>query len=78
VRLIKLRNPWGKFEWNGDYSDKSDLWTEEMKIQVGWSDADDGIFFMKLEDYVKYYDFYSIGVLEDNWHYSYQEGEHLP
>lgn len=24
--LIKLRNPWGHGEWQGDWSDKSPLW----------------------------------------------------
>jgi calpain-15 len=29
---MKLRNPWGnKGEWNGDWSDKSDKWTPELK-----------------------------------------------
>jgi len=27
VKLLKIRNPWGHFEWEGDWSDKSDLWT---------------------------------------------------
>ena len=26
VRLVKVRNPWGKKEWGGDWSDKSKLW----------------------------------------------------
>ena len=26
VYLFKLRNPWSKGEWNGDWSDKSSLW----------------------------------------------------
>lgn len=30
-RLVMLRNPWGDFEWVGDWSDSSDLWTEEIK-----------------------------------------------
>ena len=31
VKLVKLRNPWGKFEWEGDWSDKSDCWTDQLK-----------------------------------------------
>jgi len=29
-RLIKMRNPWGKGEWTGHWSDKCEKWTEEM------------------------------------------------
>lgn len=28
-RIVQIRNPWGKFEWNGDFSDRSNLWTDE-------------------------------------------------
>ena len=31
VRLLKMRNPWGKGEWTGDWSDKSEYWTEELR-----------------------------------------------
>ena len=30
-QLVKLRNPWGEGEWNGEYSDNSPLWTPELK-----------------------------------------------
>lgn len=26
LRLVKLRNTWGKFEWNGKFSRKSQTW----------------------------------------------------
>ena len=31
VKLLNIRNPWGSFEWDGDWADNSQLWTEEMK-----------------------------------------------
>jgi len=27
IKLVQLRNPWGRFEWFGDWGDNSDLWT---------------------------------------------------
>ena len=53
-RLVKIRNPWGHANFHGDWSKKSDLWTEELLKE---SDLDmstnDGVFFMAIEDYVK-------------------------
>lgn len=54
-RFLKLRNPWGRFEWNGDWSDKSPLWTPFLKNILGYVDSDDGSFWMILEDFMKYY-----------------------
>lgn len=31
VKLLQLRNPWGHQEWMGDWSDKSDKWTPELR-----------------------------------------------
>lgn len=49
--LVKLRNPWGQGEWNGDWSDKSEIWTDSIKQEVGFSDENDGMFFMDIKDY---------------------------
>ena len=46
-RLLHIRNPWGKFEWNGNWSDNSPLWTEEIKSALNVTLAeDDGAFWM--------------------------------
>ena len=31
TRILKVRNPWGSFEWKGDWGDKSDKWTDQAK-----------------------------------------------
>lgn len=51
-RLLKMVNPWGKGEWNGKWSDQSDVWTPELKSQLGYSDADDGQFWINIDDFV--------------------------
>ena len=55
VRLLKLRNPWGHGEWTGDWSDESEKWTPELRVLCGSSIADDGFFFIPLEDYWEEY-----------------------
>ncbi len=66
-RIFKLRNPWGSGEWTGDYSDKCGKWTPALKQKVGWSSEDDGIFFIKVEDFVKYYDNVAICHYRDDY-----------
>ena len=57
VKLLKMRNPWGKFEWNGDWGDSSDKWTPELREQLGQPEEaqDDGAFWINFEDYKNYF-----------------------
>ncbi|KIJ30715.1 hypothetical protein M422DRAFT_186752 [Sphaerobolus stellatus SS14] len=55
-RFLKIRNPWGRGEWNGRWSDGSKEWTKEwlpalevLNHQFG----DDGSFIMEYEDFLK-------------------------
>jgi len=54
--LLKIRNPWGSFEFAGKYGDDSELWTNTLKEKVGFSyDSDDGLFFMTLDEFRQYF-----------------------
>lgn len=54
-RIVQIRNPWGKFEWNGEFSDNSNSWRSQDRQKLGINKRDDGIFWMAFEDFVRYY-----------------------
>ncbi|XP_048760770.1 calpain-9-like isoform X1 [Ostrea edulis] len=53
VRLCRLRNPWGRSEWNGDWSDESyqirNL-SSEAKQRLGIVIQDEGEFWIPIDD----------------------------
>lgn len=57
IKLVQLRNPWGNFEWGGDWSDNSPLWTNQtVQAFNAKFDPDDGMFYMSYEDFLKNFD----------------------
>jgi calpain-15 len=51
---MNIRNPWGKFEWDGAWADNSEEWTEEMiEIFKPVFDTNDGGFWMSFDDFVQ-------------------------
>ncbi|XP_047249010.1 calpain-8-like isoform X3 [Girardinichthys multiradiatus] len=57
VKMVRLWNPWGKGEWNGDWSDRSSLWqtVSSQDWEKCLSVAEDGEFWMTLVDFCKFY-----------------------
>ena len=52
VRLLLLRNPWGKVKWNGAYSENSKEYKElegKMNVEIG---REGGKFLMNYEDFL--------------------------
>jgi len=43
------------YEWGGDWSDNSPLWTESLKKAVNFVAADDGSFWMSFKDFTNEY-----------------------
>ena len=55
----------------GNWSDGSDYWTEEILLQLGKPmKADDGIFYMELDDFKKYFAFAEICMFQNGYKYS--------
>ena len=54
-KLIQLQNPWGRGEWEGDWSDDSPLWTKYYKNKLGYSEKDEGTFWMNFDDFCNFY-----------------------
>lgn len=78
LRLVKIRNPWGQKEWNGDWSDKSEKWTPQLKEAVGFEAKEDGIFFISFEDYIKFFYITTICKYVEGGDLSVLEDEHAP
>ncbi|XP_064392675.1 calpain-9-like [Halichondria panicea] len=58
IKLIRIRNPWGQKEWNGDWSDKSSTWKnvpEEKRRQLDQNNKDDGEFWISFDDFRKHF-----------------------
>ncbi|KAK4497741.1 hypothetical protein PRZ48_010394 [Zasmidium cellare] len=55
LRLLKIRNPWGDTEWEGDWSDGSKLWTPEMMTKLKHTFGDDGVFWISYKDFLKHF-----------------------
>uniref|UniRef100_A0A673VRR6 Calpain-12 n=1 Tax=Suricata suricatta TaxID=37032 RepID=A0A673VRR6_SURSU len=57
VRLLRLRNPWGRVEWTGAWSDSCPRWDT---LPTEWRDAllvrkEDGEFWMELKDFLLHF-----------------------
>nr|XP_027796999.1 calpain-12 [Marmota flaviventris] len=57
VRLLRLRNPWGRVEWTGAWSDSCPRWDA---LPAEWREAllvkkEDGEFWMELQDFLRHF-----------------------
>ena len=70
-RIVQLRNPWGKTEWNGDFSDESPLWTPELRSQLRVEITNDGTFWMPFENFCYEFEDVSVAKFEPDYTYNY-------
>lgn len=71
ARIIQLRNPWGKIEWNGAWSDGSSMWTQENREKFNaHDDNDDGLFWMDYFDFIENFEAVFINKVEPTFTYN--------
>ncbi|KAI5920972.1 hypothetical protein F4810DRAFT_702610 [Camillea tinctor] len=54
-RLVLLKNPWGKGEWKGAWSDGSKEWTADWLLKLNHRFGDDGNFWISYDDLLRKY-----------------------
>lgn len=72
-RLVKIRNPWGRKEWTGAWSDGSKEWTPEWLSRLNHQFGDDGIFWMTYKDMLSKYKYIDrTRIFGPEWHVAQQ------
>lgn len=69
--LVRLRNPWGKGEWTGPWSERSWEWdglSDRDKELLSARVQNDGEFWMSFDDFVKHFTHLDlVHVSPDDW-----------
>ncbi|KAK7097003.1 calpain-15-like isoform X2 [Littorina saxatilis] len=76
-KLVRLRNPWGRFSWKGDWSDGSGKWksmTPAARQQLMAVSDKQGIFWMSFTDLLKYFDSVDVCKIRPDDHESRVQG----
>ncbi|KFY52692.1 hypothetical protein V497_08457, partial [Pseudogymnoascus sp. VKM F-4516 (FW-969)] len=67
-RLLLIKNPWGRKEWKGPWSDGAKEWTHESIRDLGHTFGDDGIFWIRYQDLLRKYDeIYRTRLFSEEW-----------
>lgn len=76
VRLVRIRNPWGKKEWKGEWSANSDQWTRALRNRLGEKSyaKGDGTFFMSYDDMRQRFHHMDVVKCRKGWRHSSCDG----
>ncbi|WAR13669.1 CAN15-like protein [Mya arenaria] len=69
-KLLRLRNPWGRHSWKGDWSDQSATWqsvNSKFKMELVPNGGTPGVFWMSFEDLFKYFQCVDVCKVRPDW-----------
>ncbi|CEF63498.1 Calpain-15 [Strongyloides ratti] len=67
TKIVKLRNPWGKFVWNKEYSNNWSGWNIDEKKRLMPNGIEAGVFWMPFDSFCKYFTMIEICKIRTNW-----------
>lgn len=67
--IVKIKNPWGKNQWIGDWSDYSNLWRDDLKMKLNYN-LQDNCFYMNFKDFKHYFSKIQICKVHDGYAYN--------
>jgi calpain-15 len=80
IRLVRIRNPWGKREWKGAWSVHSEQWTKHLRDKLGseaWA-KNDGTFWMSFDDMFERFHHMDVCKTREGWVHASVDGALQP
>ena len=80
IRLVRIRNPWGKREWKGEWSADSERWTKALRNRLGKTTytKGDGTFFMAFHDMIQRFHHMDVAKTRKGWVFTSVDGQFRP
>ncbi|CAM9380169.1 unnamed protein product [Ectocarpus sp. 6 AP-2014] len=78
LRLVRVRNPWGKREWTGDWGEKSEKWSDTVRAELGWSEKNDGTFWMTWQDFMTRFQLVDVCKARRDWSHASVTTHNIP
>ena len=53
--ILKIRNIWGKIDWDGEWSNSYKFWDDDLKKKLHYDPDDEQVFYMNLRDFKNHF-----------------------
>ncbi|CBJ31495.1 conserved unknown protein [Ectocarpus siliculosus] len=68
----------GKREWIGDWGEKSEKWSDSVRAELGWSEKNDGTFWMTWQDFMTRFQLVDVCKARRDWSHASVTTHNIP